>query len=125
MGSCSKEITPQANSRMAITTTRNRLFSAKSTRLRIMKALLFDRVLQDQRVRYQSLAGLDSRHDLLHVVGQHRASGYLHAPEPAALHPYVDPVAVVQVNHRRARDRRAHLLVLAVERRVHEHTDAH
>src|ERR1017187_2833039 len=71
MGSASNEMMPQPNNRIAITATRKRLLSAKSTRPRIIVRSLLLGVLQDEGVLNHALPGLNARPNLLHIAGEH------------------------------------------------------
>src|ERR1035441_6339936 len=81
MGRARNEMMPQPNSRIAMITTRKRLFSAKSTKPRIMGRSLPFGVLQDEGVLHHALARLNARSNLLHIAGEHVSAGHFHAPE--------------------------------------------
>src|ERR1035437_1206104 len=81
MGSAWNEMMPQPNNRIAMTTTRKRLFSAKSTKPRIIARSLPLCVLQDEGVLHHALARLNARPNLLHIAGEHVSAGPFHAPE--------------------------------------------
>src|ERR1019366_8521329 len=99
MGNAWKEMMPQPNNRIAITTTRKRLLSAKSTRPRIMVRSLLLGVLQDESVLHYALSGLNARAYLLHIAGKHISAGNRH--------------------------HRMNLTLLAVEGGFDEHPEAH
>src|SRR5664280_482191 len=125
MGSALKEMMPQPSSRIAITTTRKRLFSAKSTKPRIIERSLLLCVLQDEGVLHHALARLNASADLLQIAGEHVSAGYLHPPELPVARRHVQPVAVMQVKHGRRGNHRVHLALLPVESRFDKHPQAH
>src|ERR1019366_6375826 len=96
MGNAWKEMMPQPNNRIAITTTRKRLLSAKSTRPRIMVRSLLLGVLQDEGVLHYALPGLNARAYLLHIAGKHISAGHRHPPELSGVRGHVHPVVIVQ-----------------------------
>src|ERR1017187_764373 len=118
-------MTPQTNSRMATTTTRNRLFSEKSTTARIMCGSLLHGALEDEGVLNYALARMDSRTDLLHLARQHLSTGYFDAPELGLPGRHVHPVAVMEVQHRGSRDDRMELFPLPLECGPDEHPQSH
>src|ERR1035438_4912528 len=124
MGSAWNEMMPQPNNRIAITATRNRLLSAKSTRPRIIVRSLLLGVLQDESVQHHALPGLNARANLLHIAGEHVSVGHCHAPELPGVGGHVHPVVIVQVQDRGSRDHRMHLALLAVEGSFDEHPEA-
>src|ERR1035441_1038234 len=113
MGRGWNEMMPQPNNRTAITTTRKRLLSAKSTRPRIIVRSLLLGVLEDQGVLHHALPRLNARPNLLHVAGEHVSAGYFHAPELPVAGGNVDPVAVMKVQDRGSRNHGMHLTALA------------
>src|ERR1035441_4583387 len=125
MGSARKEMMPHPNKRMAITATRKRLLSAKSTKPRIIARSLLLGVLQDEGVLHYALSGLNARAYLLHIDGKHISAGHCHPPELSGVRGHVHPVAIVQVQDRGSRNHRMHLALLAVEGGFDEHTEAH
>src|ERR1017187_4131584 len=124
MGSASNEMMPQPNNRIAITATRKRLLSAKSTRPRIIVRSLLLGVLEDQGVLHHALPRLNARPNLLHVAGEHVSAGSFHAPELPVAGGNVDPVAVMKVQDRGSRNHGMHLTALAVEGGLDKHSEA-
>src|ERR1017187_5407733 len=124
MGSAWNEMMPQPNNRIAITATRNRLFSAKSTKPRIIARSLLLGVLEDEGVLHHALAQLNTRPNLLHIAGKHLPAPPSHPPELPGVRGHVDPVAVMEVQDRGSRDHRMHLTLLAVERGLHKHSES-
>src|ERR1039458_8601459 len=125
MGSAWKEMMPHPNKRMAITATRKRLLSAKSTKPRIIARSLLLGVLQDEGVLHYALPGLNSCANLLHIAGKHISAGHCHPPELSGVRGHVHPVAIVQVQDRGSRHHRMNLTLLAVEGGFDEHPEAH
>src|ERR1019366_9919412 len=124
MGSAWNEMMPQPNNRIAITATRKRLLSAKSTRPRIIVRSLLLGVLQDEGVLNHALPGLNARPNLLHIAGEHISAGHFHASELPIVGGHVHPVAVMEVQDRSSRNHRMHLALLAVEGCFDKHTEA-
>src|ERR1035441_7264294 len=123
MGRARNEMMPQPNSRIAMITTRKRLFSAKSTKPRIMGRSLPFGVLQDEGVLHHALARLNARANLLHIAGEHVSAGHFHAPELSVGGGHVDPIAVVEVQDGGSRNHGMHLSVLTVEGGFDKHAE--
>src|SRR6516162_5283440 len=120
---------PQMNSNPAIARTKSRRSSAKSTKLRIMTASrrcsLLDAVLEDEGVRHDAIAGMQTRHDILQLARSHRTGDDLLPPEPAVAGRHVHPIAIVQVQDGARRHDGVDFVRLSVKRRRDEHADAH
>src|SRR6476646_6343636 len=85
---------------------------------------LLDGVLKHERVGDETLSGPQTRLQLLQGIAEHVTAGDLSALERAVPNRHVDPVAIVQVEHRGGWHHGARLGRAAVERRGDEHADA-
>src|SRR5579872_926358 len=120
-------MTPQMNKRVATASTRSRLFSAKSTRRRIIitvPCLLFRGALKHQRPRHYLLPRLDPGNNLLETSRQHLSSHYLDPLKRPALGGNVNPIAIVQMKNSRGWNSGSVLRVHPLECGGHEHPEA-
>src|SRR5579862_1301160 len=124
MGKSWNATMPLAKSSSAEPSTSRRLLSAKSTTRRIIY-LLLHRVLQYERARHHLITRLQPGDHFLHVPRQHLSRDYFLSLEMPLAQGGIDPVAIVQVQDRRGRNRHVRLRLLAVESGRHEHPNLH
>src|SRR5579863_9006020 len=112
---------PQPSSKAAMASTTNLLFSAKSTRARIISVSclvtprsvclsLTDGVVEDQGIGYYLLARLKSRLDFLHihVVRQEISADHFQPAKLLVRRGNKDEIAIVHVHHRGGRHQSVH-----------------